>query len=88
MIVTVHYEMEIAVNVDYTPARPAPACGNPSSPRYSDPGDDEVIEINDISAVLGEAHAIPIHGELKNYIADMVADQVADKCREQIGGEL
>ena len=28
----------------YSPERPAPPCSNPSSPAYSDPGDDEEIE--------------------------------------------
>lgn len=42
-------EFEIKFNLHievthYRPARPAPACSNPSDPAYSDPGDDVEFE--------------------------------------------
>ena len=38
-------DVELTVKVEsYRPARPAPACSNPSDPRYSDPGDDAEFE--------------------------------------------
>ena len=38
-------EIEVEVRVlSYTPDRPAPACSNPSSPAFSDPGDPGEVE--------------------------------------------
>lgn len=42
---TFNLDLEIIVDViDYTPARPAPSCSNPSDPAYSDSGDPEEID--------------------------------------------
>ena len=38
-------EIELRVEIThYSEERPAPACSNPSSPAYSDPGDDAELE--------------------------------------------
>ena len=41
-------------DIEYTPARPAPACSNHDSPNFSDCGDDEEIEISAIRSESGD----------------------------------
>ena len=41
------YEIKLSLHINvthYKPGREAPACSNPSSPLFSDPGDDEEFE--------------------------------------------
>lgn len=39
------FDEDIIIEIThYKPGRPAPACSNPSSPAYSDPGDDVEVE--------------------------------------------
>ncbi len=53
------YKTEITLKVKveikgFKPSREAPACSNPSSPLYSDFGDDAVVEDYKISAIIPE----------------------------------
>ena len=51
---TTEIELTIKLSVDvidFLPARQAPACSNPDSPHYSDPGDDCEFDIKEISLI-------------------------------------
>lgn len=39
------YNIQLAIDYNYAPERPAPYCSNPSNPAYYDAGDPEEIEI-------------------------------------------
>ena len=58
---TFNLDLELIVDViDYTPARPAPACSNPSDPAYADPGDPAEIEfVLYLQDEDGKMHIIP-----------------------------
>ena len=45
MNISLIQEVELELELDYTPLRPAPACQDPDSPRFSDSGDAEEFEI-------------------------------------------
>ena len=39
------YDIQLAIDYNYEPGRPAPYCSNPSNPAYYDAGDQEEIEV-------------------------------------------
>lgn len=67
---------------DFTPGRPAPACSNPSSPRFSDPGDP--MEFNTKIILTVNSKEIEITGEAYEAIMEAVDCRLGDKV-ENIG---
>lgn len=45
--------IEIKFEIEYYPGRPAPACSNPDSPLFSDPGDDAEIQDSEMYLTCG-----------------------------------
>ena len=65
------YELKVKVR-GYRPSRPAPACSNPDSPLYSDPGDD--AEISDYDVFFAEhdpktkkVHLFPVPDDMVDF---------------------
>lgn len=86
MIIKTHIELELEVDVDYTPARPAPQVQCHDHPGYSDPGDDETVEINEMNFVIS-AHGkvlqrVRVPELLEAHVADKIIDDVTDQCRD------
>lgn len=74
--------VSLIVRVDhYIPARPAPVCFNPSSPAYSDPGDDEEIDFT--LFIKNEKNELVEITDSAIY--DAVADEVFDAIRGEYG---
>lgn len=48
-----HDETPMRFEIDWTPARPAPACSDPDSPSFSDPGDPGEVVIRRAWIVAG-----------------------------------
>jgi hypothetical protein len=86
MKIKTYVELQVEVDVDYTPERPAPACQDHDSPRFCDSGDDEFIEITDVKFVIGAQgrtdSLVPVPNALMTYICDTIIDDVADQCRD------
>ena len=82
-------ELEVEVDVDYTPERPAPACQNHDSPAFSDSGDDEAIEITDVKFIIGPHGRVdalvPVPEALMAHVCDKIIDDVTDQCRDIVG---
>lgn len=87
MKIKTYIELEIEVEADYTPGRPAPMVKCHDDPGFSDPGDDESIEITGINFIVqdddGNDKAIKVSEELMGFICDTVTDEVTEKCRDQ-----
>jgi 5,10-methenyltetrahydromethanopterin hydrogenase len=81
----IYIELETEFEVDYSPERPAPHCQDHSSPRYSDPGDPEEVEITEAYFRIGDK-LVKIPAELMGYICDTCIDDVTSVCREQYDG--
>lgn len=62
---------------DFTPGRPAPACSNPSSPRFSDPGDP--MEYNTRIILTVNSKEIEITGEAYDAIMEAVDCRLDNK---------
>ena len=62
---------------DFTPGRPAPACSNPSSPRFSDPGDP--MEFNTRIILTVNSKEIEITGEAYDAIMEAVDCRLENK---------
>lgn len=81
-------EIRVIVDVDYTPARPAPACQDPDSPRFSDSGDDEVMEITAAWFLVGVPYGgpvrVPVPVALMDYVCGQIDDHVLEQCRDRI----
>ena len=79
-------EFEIKFNLfidvtHYRPARPAPACSNPSDPAYSDPGDD--LEFEFVIYLLtkeGEKKELP---EELDFLYEYIYDEVLEDYEEK-----
>lgn len=74
---TTTVEIEIEVDADYTPGRPAPACSNPSSPAFSDTGDASEIEVIEMYLVNGKKK-IKIPVDICDVICDTCIDELMD----------
>lgn len=60
--------IEIKFEIDFYPGRPAPACSNPDSPLFSDPGDG--AEINDCEMYLTCGNMSYKMSESAQWLAD------------------
>ena len=79
---TFNFSIEFIVDVrSYTPARPAPTCGNPSGTAYSDSGDPEEIEF-DLYFVIDDKK-IPVPNNMY-FLYDAVLDDVLDYVEDNI----
>jgi len=81
-------EIEVEVKVThFIPYRPAPACSNPDSPKFSDSGDDEEMEY-DLSFVCRDYNktiikTIPFPDELYEFIdLQLVEQQIRENINE------
>lgn len=74
-------QIEIEVDADYTPGREAPACSNPSDPRFSDSGDSLEIEVLEMYIVNGDKK-IKIPVDICDVICDTCIDELMDKADE------
>jgi hypothetical protein len=71
------YDTGVEVRVTrFDPGRPAPACSNPDSPAFSDPGDPEEIEFG----------VFPVRGskkrrerEISNDLSAEIEEEITDK---------
>lgn len=90
MKIQTYVELSVEADVDYSPSRPAPACQNHDSPKFSDPGDDEFMEIGDMAFIIitddGKKIKIPVPDALADYVAREIDGDVIDQCRDQWGG--
>ena len=68
---------------DFTPGRPAPACSNPSSPAYSDPGDPMEFDVAKIILTVNNVE-IEVTGETREAILEAVDCRLENKV-ENIG---
>ena len=70
----------------YIPAREAPACSNPSDPRFADPGDpaefDEIKVIMMCSIDDNNYREIPIDSVTQGIIIDRYFDEILDRWEE------
>ena len=71
-------ECEVHFDADYRPARPAPACQDHDSPRFSDPGDDEECEFKAYFVIRskGDVRRIEVPDGL-------IFEEVFEECRKQ-----
>lgn len=83
MKIKTYIELEIEVEADYTPGRPAPMVVCHDDPRYSDPGEDESIEITGIMFIVDNGKGVKVPEELMEYICDTVTEEVTEKCRDR-----
>jgi len=74
-------EIEIEVDADYTAYRPAPACQDHDSPRYSDSGDDEELEVIDMY-ILDDDKKIKIPVDICDIICKCNIDSLTEQARE------
>lgn len=94
--INIHFDTEIDLEfsvhvIGFTPERPAPACSNPSSPRFADPGDP--AEYEDIKFFLKFEKEIYKNGkfikEEKNIeitdsdIIEFLSEKIDDEIQEQ-----
>jgi len=77
------FSIEIGLLVEithYLPERQAPACSNPSSPAYSDPGDDAELEFLLYTVnIKGEKKEIP---EEFHFLYAALYDEIFEKVEE------
>lgn len=86
MKIQTYVEMSIEAEVDYSPARPAPACQDHDSPRFSDPGDDEMLEYGEMHFVFtrdGVKSRVKIPDALIEHVIDKIDGDVIDQCRDK-----
>jgi hypothetical protein len=79
MMIEVESTVKLVVRVDhYSPARPAPACDNPSDPAYSDPGDSEEIEftmfLKSTDGTLTEATDQSLYDAVAESVFDYISE--------------
>jgi len=80
MKITSDFELKLFIELDYyMPGREAPACSNPSSLTYSDPGDDPEFEY---TVYLDEDMSI----EAQEYIYELYANEIAVLIDETLDG--
>jgi hypothetical protein len=77
-----HYEeLKFAIKVvTFIPERPAPPCQDHDNPKYSDSGDDEVIEIEVYLINEGTREKFLID----NIFPDFLVSKIYDKCRQVV----
>ena len=68
---------------NFSPGRPAPACSNPSSPAYSDPGDPMEFDVAKIILTVNNVE-IEVTGETREAILEAVDCRLENKV-ENIG---
>jgi len=70
-------ELEFKIKVSgYKKGRPAPACSNPSSPLYSDSGDDPEWRDNEFYLIINDQE-VKIHDErIIDYLEDRFTDDI------------
>ncbi|HUU86385.1 MAG TPA: hypothetical protein VMX17_01360 [Candidatus Glassbacteria bacterium] len=77
------FNIEIGLLVEityYLPDRPAPACSNPSSPAYSDPGDDAELEFV-LYTIDGKGKKKEIPEEF-HFLYETLYDEIFEKVEE------
>ena len=60
----------------YNPGRPAPACSNPSSPLFGDPGDPEEFELDKpliVCATNEDGYVIPINDMHREWLDELTS---------------
>ena len=84
MKIRARIELDVEVDVDYEPGRKSLSTRNPSSPGYSNPGDDEYAEINSIHFVTlkdGKKTLVPVPEDLLAQVGDTIIEDVYEACR-------
>lgn len=87
MKIKTYVELELEVDVDYTPARSMPASQDHDSPRYCDSGDDEVVEITDAHFTFYKGTLIKrvsVPEDVMKHVIDKIIDDVTDQCRDAV----
>lgn len=88
MKIKTYVELELEVNADYTPERSAPACQNHDSPRFSDSGDSEELEITEMAFIIRSGKTIlarvPVPSDLADHVAEKIESDVLEQCRNQV----
>lgn len=74
-------EVEIEIDYDYTPERPAPACQDHDSPRFSDSGDPEELEITEMH-ILDDDKKIKIPVDICDIICKANIEKLTDEARD------
>lgn len=80
--------LEVRIRVDcFTPGYPAPACSNPSSPAFSDPGDDP--EYESAQVVVVQKYSVYENGERVEKereleISPELQDLILEMCDEGV----
>lgn len=90
MRVRVYCEIPLDVDADYTPERPAPMVHCHDDPGFSDSGDSEECEITAAHIVThkdGREILVPLPGEIKDMVYDLIAEDVIDECRQAVKSE-
>jgi len=71
------------VDVDgYRPGRPAPVCSNPSSPAYSDPGDNPEFDDYKLTVSI-EGHTIDITDKITEELDKKITEIIFQKGEEE-----
>lgn len=86
MKIKTYVELEIEVDVDYSPPRPAPVCYNHDSPKFSDPGDDEMLEYGEMNFVFTRDDVksrVKIPDYLIDHVIEKIDGDVIDQCRDK-----
>lgn len=73
--------VEIFINVkNYIPTRPAPICSNPSSPAFSDCGDDPEFEDYTANILIlteqGQIFFVPLPDDLHDVLETEIIDEI------------
>jgi hypothetical protein len=72
-----HVELEFKIKVSgYVKGRPAPACSDPSSPSYSDPGDDPEWRDNEFYLVTSEQEIKITDEKIIDYLENLLIDDI------------
>ena len=74
--------LELEIEADYTPERPAPPCRDHDSPRFSDSGDDEEFEIIGMWLLDGDKK-IKIPVDICDIICKNYTDDMRDVARSE-----
>lgn len=74
--------LKIEVELDYIPGRPAPACSNPSDPRFSDPGDDPELQVTAIKLLTDDGE-IAIPENIRDEIELMFYDDFINQANRE-----
>lgn len=83
--------LKVEVELDYIPGRPAPACSNPSDPRFSDPGDNPELEVKAIKLLTDDGEiAIPdnIRDEIEMMYYNDFINQANQEWEESMSWDM